>query len=116
MNICSEFYFDAAHLLPNYDGRCANLHGHTYKLEVVVSGSVGKNGMVIDFGDLKKIVNKTVIDKLDHTNLNDMFDNPTAENIVVWIFDSVFKELSGLVSVKLWEGRHAWVEYDGKDR
>lgn len=116
MIICREFYFDAAHLLPDYEGKCANLHGHTYKLEVVVSGNVRDNGMVIDFGDLKKIVNRAVIAELDHVNLNDVFDNPTAENIVVWIFDSLVKELPGIVRVKLWEGRHAWVEYDGKGR
>ncbi len=114
MRICREFYFDAAHFLSGYDGKCANLHGHTYKLEVVVSGKVGKSGMVVDFSHVKKVVNRVVVDKLDHANLNDVFSNPTAENMVVWIFDEVKKELPALCCVRLWEGVHSWVEYDGK--
>ncbi|MFH1126677.1 MAG: 6-carboxytetrahydropterin synthase QueD [archaeon] len=117
MRLCREFYFDAAHRLPDYDGKCANLHGHTYKLEVVVSGNVKKkSGMVVDFCDIKKAVNEAVIERLDHANLNDIFSNPTAENMAVWIFDEIRKKLPELFSVKLWEGQHSWVEYHGEGR
>ncbi len=114
MMICKEFYFDAAHLLPDYNGKCAKLHGHTYKLEVVVGGGVKSDGMVMDFSIVKTVVNERVIEKLDHSDLNDQFQNPTAEAMVVWIFDEIKKGIPGLVSVKLWEGQHSWVEYDGK--
>jgi len=114
MRICKEFYFDAAHMLPDYDGKCARLHGHTYKLEVVVGGKVKSDGMVMDFSIVKKVVNEMVIEKLDHSYLNDVFKNPTAEAMAVWIFDEIKRGIPGIVSVKLWEGQHSWVEYDGK--
>ncbi|MGA9098800.1 MAG: 6-carboxytetrahydropterin synthase QueD, partial [Methanotrichaceae archaeon] len=72
--------FDAAHSLPGYQGKCANLHGHTYKVEVVIEGPIGENGFVMDFFQLKKILN-SVLEDLDHSNLNDLLPNPTAENI-----------------------------------
>lgn len=70
--VTKEFSFAYAHLLPNHSGKCRNLHGHNAKLVVKVSGQVNYNGtrtdegMVMDFGDLKKIVNEAVVDKWDH--------------------------------------------------
>lgn len=67
-----EFSFEMAHALWNYDGKCKNIHGHTYKLIVIVEGeplndpNSPKNGMVMDFGDLKKIVKENIIDTHDH--------------------------------------------------
>ena len=67
------FHFEAAHALGGYDGKCRNIHGHSYELRVTVKGMPlnepgnPKNGMVIDFHDLKDIVNQEVIDKLDHS-------------------------------------------------
>ena len=113
MRICREFYFDAAHRLENYKGSCENLHGHTYKLEVVVCGKQKENGMIIDFNELKMIIQETVIEKLDHSNLNDLFDTPTAENIAAWIYNRLRKELR-VCSVKLWEGNGKWVEVNEK--
>jgi 6-pyruvoyltetrahydropterin/6-carboxytetrahydropterin synthase len=109
MRVAREFYFDAAHYLPEYKGKCERLHGHTYKLEVVVEGEPGKGGMVLDFNELKRVVSEKVIEKLDHADLNSMFPSPTAENIASWIFSELKKELS-LSSVKLWEGDGKWVE------
>lgn len=109
MRICREFYFDAAHFLPRYNGRCERLHGHTYKLEVVVEGEVGEGGMVMDFNHLKEVVKDSIIRKLDHENLNEIFDNPTAENIAQWIIDELKNKIP-VYSVKLWEGNGKWVE------
>ena len=64
MLITKEFTFDAAHKLDWHQGKCKNLHGHTYKLQVTVVGELNKNGIVIDFGDLKNIVNNKVIEVL----------------------------------------------------
>ena len=67
------FYFEAAHALNGYDGKCRNIHGHSYELRVTVKGMPldepgnPKNGMVIDFHDLKSIVNQEVVEKLDHS-------------------------------------------------
>ena len=66
------FHFEAAHALAGYDGKCRNIHGHSYELRVTVKGMPlnepgnPKNGMVIDFHDLKQIVAQEIVDKLDH--------------------------------------------------
>ena len=95
MRVCKIFRFDAAHYLPNYVGKCSRLHGHTWTLEVEVSSSKlistgSEAGMVIDFGELKKAVNREIIDKLDHTLLNDTIENPTCENLLEWIWKALF--------------------------
>ena len=113
-HVVKEFKFEAAHYLPNYEGACANMHGHSYKLQVAVSGSIEKNGMVLDFAELKKIVNMLIIQHLDHVCLNEVpkffgfpVDMPTAENMVVWMAERLTiplqREGAKLAFVKLWE-------------
>ena len=80
------FTFDAAHQLPWHTGRCRNLHGHTYRLEVTVEGPIGDDGIVVDFADLDAVVRREIIDRYDHTYLNDHLDNPTAELIAADIW------------------------------
>ena len=108
MKIGRKFYFDAAHSLPNYQGKCEQFHGHTYKLEVMVEGEVKEDGMVLDFTDLKKVVEEKILEKLDHKNLNKLFEKPTAEKITEWVFQELKKEIN-VSSVKLWEGNGKWV-------
>ena len=73
IRVTKEFTFEAAHALYNYDGQCSNIHGHSYRLFVTVKGSPvcdinhPKNGMVMDFSCLKEIVNRHVIEPLDHS-------------------------------------------------
>jgi 6-pyruvoyltetrahydropterin/6-carboxytetrahydropterin synthase len=104
--------FDAAHFLPGYRGKCANLHGHTYKVEVVIEGQVGEDGMVLDFYRLKELL-KAALSDLDHGCLNQIIPNPTAENIAILIRARLEKEMADkpikVVSLKLWEGRNKWV-------
>ena len=75
IRITKQFTFEAGHALYGYDGKCKNLHGHSYKLFVTVAGSPiadpknAKYGMVIDFGDLKKIVNEEIVDIFDHATV-----------------------------------------------
>lgn len=70
--ITKIFHYETAHVLLGYDGACSNIHGHSYELQVTVKGSPvndsanPKNGMVMDFGDLKKIVNDSIISEFDH--------------------------------------------------
>lgn len=73
VRLTKTFTFEAAHALLNYAGKCRNIHGHSYKLEVTVIGTPRQekghpeDGLVMDFGDLKKIVNANVVDEFDHT-------------------------------------------------
>lgn len=85
--------FSAAHSLRDYDGPCSNVHGHNWVVEVVVSGSeLLPNGMLVDFGDIKKATSE-VLSLLDHANVNEVapFDemNPTSENLARWIYEQV---------------------------
>ena len=86
-----EFTFDAAHHLHCYEGKCKNLHGHTYKVIFGISGFVDDIGLVIDFGDIKEIWKEKIEIYLDHRYLNEMLPpmNTTAENMVVWIFEQM---------------------------
>jgi 6-pyruvoyltetrahydropterin/6-carboxytetrahydropterin synthase len=75
IRITKQFFFETGHALYGYDGKCRNVHGHSYKLAVTVLGKPisdknnVKYGMVIDFGDLKAIVKKEIVDKFDHTTV-----------------------------------------------
>ena len=109
MNVGRTFYFDASHHLPAYKGKCEQLHGHTYRLDVVIEGAVGKEGMVLDFNEIGRLVESAVIEKLDHQDLNELIKNPTAENIAEWIWKQLSSKLK-LHSIKLYEGRGKWVE------
>jgi len=117
LHIAKEFKFSSAHKLTKYKGKCENLHGHTYRLQVKVKGQQGDDGLVMDFVEMKKIVNEKVVDKLDHAYLNDFFENPTAETIAVWIWDELFKEFGGdveLEEIVLYESDGSWVVYRGE--
>ncbi|GAB2532305.1 6-carboxytetrahydropterin synthase QueD [Gracilibacillus alcaliphilus] len=93
--VSKEFTFDAAHHLHCYEGKCKNLHGHTYKVVFGISGFVDEVGIVIDFGDIKKIWKEKIEVYLDHRYLNETLPkmNTTAENMVVWIFEQMEKAL-----------------------
>jgi 6-pyruvoyltetrahydropterin/6-carboxytetrahydropterin synthase len=141
----TKFYdFEMAHALWNYDGLCKNIHGHSYKLYVTVLGEPisdtndQKNGMVIDFGDLKKIVKTEIVDPFDHSmvinksaphekflELNEMYERhhvvdfqPTCENLVVH-FVNIIKPLlpQGIIlkNVKLYETANSSAEWDADD-
>lgn len=107
MYLCREFKFDAAHNLINYHGKCERLHGHTYKLAVTLKGSPDSEGMVFDFVELKKAVNESVLSRLDHSYINDIIPQPTAEYIAEWIFRTLDAPLRRpnceLYSVRVWE-------------
>jgi 6-pyruvoyltetrahydropterin/6-carboxytetrahydropterin synthase len=104
MDIYKEFTFEAAHRLPNVpDGhKCKRLHGHSFRVEVHVSGPLDATlGWVMDFADLKRVV-KPVIARLDHYYLNDIpgLENPTSEVIACWLWQEIkplLPELSCIV-------------------
>lgn len=118
MLITKIFKFDAAHNLIQYHGKCEKLHGHTYRLEVTVEGGLNEDRMVIDFLLLKKIVQERVLDILDHAYINDYIDQPTAENIAIWIWKKLERDLNKddhhLCKIKVYETETSYVTYRGE--
>ena len=129
MTITKEFTFDAAHRLYRPDltesqnrdiyGKCCALHGHTYRLQVCVSGEIDASGMILHFSDLKQLVKEKIITRYDHSLLNDLEeyrDCPTtAENMVRHIFTALEPSLESknvtLESVTLFETPTSWATF-----
>jgi 6-pyruvoyltetrahydropterin/6-carboxytetrahydropterin synthase len=117
MEIFKSFTFDSAHFLPYvHDGhKCKNMHGHTYRLVVYLEGKTDPVlGWVADFADVKAIV-KPIVDRLDHQCLNDIegLENPTCENIAIWIWDQIKPHLDYLSRIELHETPTSGVVYSG---
>ena len=126
LTITKEFQFDAAHRLwsdhlseeQNFKiyGKCSKLHGHTYRLQVSVSGTVRDDGMILNFTELKTFVQETFLSRYDHAYLNELeeYDNlpVTAETMVTHIYNLLDEELSPkdvlLQSVVLYETPTSW--------
>lgn len=113
MQLSVTFRFAASHFLTKYHGKCENLHGHNYKIIVTVEGEVQEDCMVIDYKIIKDKVKRNVIDRLDHTHLNDTIDNPSAENLAVWIWDKLQNDLP-LKKIAVYETEDYACEYSGK--
>lgn len=108
--VTRSFSFEAAHELPWHAGKCKRLHGHHYRFEVTVEGPLDDNGIVIDFDDLKRVVNTEVVDRLDHQYLNDLLDNPTAERVAQDVWTRLTGAGLNLVGLRLWETPDSSVE------
>jgi 6-pyruvoyltetrahydropterin/6-carboxytetrahydropterin synthase len=144
IRITKEFSFEAAHALKDYDGPCKNIHGHSYQLSVTILGEPKsgtgdpKNGMVMDFGDLKKIIKKNVIDIFDHALIlnsgsRDIFGElpdehcentvfvdyqPTSENLLIDFASRISSLLPSpvrLFSLKLRETANSYAEWYADD-
>lgn len=89
--VSKEFTFDAAHHLHAYEGKCRNLHGHTYKAVFGISAIPDASGITADFGLIKQIWKTRIEPYLDHRYLNETLPpmNTTAENIVVWLYEQM---------------------------
>ncbi len=115
-----ETSFASAHQLRGYKGKCENLHGHNWRVQVYVSAQhLNSIDLAIDFHDLKRLAAE-VVNQLDHKELNKIFPfteiNPSSENIAKWIFDSLKKRLIeyknvSLSAVTVWESDTASVTY-----
>lgn len=109
--IYKEFRFEAAHRLPHHDGKCARLHGHSWVGRVYVRGqklieSGPKQGMVMDFGDIKGYLKPIVEEFLDHHYLNESLglENPTSEEVARWVFERLETAgMPGLSAVEIRE-------------
>ncbi len=145
IRLTKEFSFEAAHALERYDGACRHIHGHSYRLFVTVKGvpceriDSPKRGMVIDFGELKAIVNEQIITRLDHSlvlydselsqriisSIGDVYDNiiltayqPTCENMLADFAERIARELPEnieLHSLKLHETASSFAEWYADD-
>lgn len=111
--LSKTFRFEASHQLPNHDGKCARLHGHSWVMKVTFRGdklhvSGPKAGMLMDYYDIGVVCKKLVDDKLDHYHLNELLANPTSENLSAWCFrqlrDALSEEYRGMLhSVEIGE-------------
>lgn len=106
MKLFKEFTFEAAHQLPLVpkDHKCFQLHGHSFKVRVYVQGPVNEMGWVIDFAEIKRIC-KPWIETLDHSFLNEIdgLENPTSENIAMWLWDKLIGQLPQLSAIEIME-------------
>lgn len=115
MRVRRQFEFEAGHHLPHHGGKCRQPHGHSYRLVVSVDRAIDPaSGFAMEFGDLKRIVHREVVDVLDHRDLNEVIDNPTAERIAEWIWHRLREPLPGLVEVELFETRSCSVVFRGE--
>lgn len=117
MKLVQSFSFEAAHRLPAVppEHRCYKLHGHSYRVELKLEGPVdASSGFVMDFFELEAVF-KPVLAMLDHQYLNEIdgLQNPTVENIAVWIWDRIKPALPLLAGITVYETRDSWVEYAG---
>ena len=128
--VTKEIHFCYGHRLLNYRGKCKDLHGHNGKVEIEVSSqSLDRRGMVVDFGDINRIVKEWIDQVLDHKlllaredplvpvllNLNEplflMDTNPTAENIAKLIYEYAHSQGLAVTEVRLWETATSFATY-----
>ena len=107
MQIFKEFHIEAAHRLPNVPKghKCSRLHGHSFIVRIYVEGEPGEDsGWIVDFADLKAAF-KPIFDRLDHHYLNDIegLENPTSENLTIWIWNELKPRLPLLSKVEICE-------------
>jgi 6-pyruvoyltetrahydropterin/6-carboxytetrahydropterin synthase len=117
VRLVHEFRFEAAHRLPHVPAghKCARLHGHSFKVELAISGQVNpQTGWLVDFGDIHQLWS-SLYDALDHRYLNEIpgLENPTSEVLAKWIWDQMKPKLPSLVQVTLFETCDARCEYTG---
>ena len=116
MIIFKEFTFEAAHKLPLLPTthKCSKLHGHSFQVRISIDGPLNELGWVMDFSELKKICSP-FIEQLDHSYLNEIsgLENPTSENIAIWLWDRLVKPLQNLSSITVMETCNSGCEYSG---
>lgn len=106
--ITKEFRFEASHILTGHDGKCARLHGHSWRGRVIVQkgaliASGPKEGMVMDFGDITRALKPLIEERLDHWHLNVTLEmeRPTSERVAHWLFQQLRPSLPGLLAVEI---------------
>ena len=118
MRITQGFTFEAAHFLPRVPAthRCARMHGHSYKVELTLEGPVDpETGFIVDFFDVEAAF-APLLARLDHYCLNEVegLENPSAENIAVWIWERTKPALPLLAQVRVYETPLSYADYTGR--
>jgi 6-pyruvoyltetrahydropterin/6-carboxytetrahydropterin synthase len=118
VRLSKQFFFEAAHALPNVPPthKCHRMHGHSYRLEVSVEGSVDPaKGWLYDHAVLSDAVDP-IVEALDHRCLNDLpgLENPTVENLAAWLWARLQPVCPGLVEIVIQETPNAWCTYRGQ--
>lgn len=103
LSVTKTFAFEAAHVLPWHKGKCSRLHGHSYRLDITVTGPLDADGVVLDFADLTDVVRRAVIARCDHTLLNDTVPNPTAEVLALTFMDWLGAAGLPVTELTVWE-------------
>lgn len=116
--VSKELVFDAAHFITDHPAKCSNLHGGRYQLHVEVSGRIDPvTGCVVDYGYLKRVVNRRVVERFDHHNLNyaahELAWRSSTEMLCVHIWESLIEYLPGLSGLRLYETTQSWCDYRG---
>lgn len=101
-------HVDCAHFLPNHP-KCGQLHGHTYKIEVIIEGEKGADGMIVDFDQMRAEV-RAVLDDYDHRSLNEFLEYPSVENICELLRKRLGERLGFGFTLRVWEGAGKWAE------
>ena len=119
MEVFRSFRFHAARYLPKLDDShiCKKMHGHTFNLTIHVKGKINnKDGFIIDFFDIDKIVNQYVISKIDHKILNEIpqLENPTSEYLCQWAWNQLHNKITGLFKIVLSEDHGTGIVYKGE--
>lgn len=116
--LTKKFRFEASHQLLNHDGKCRRLHGHSWIGRVILEGpdlilTGAKDGMLIDYGDVKEVLRPFVEEYLDHhhLNLSTPLGNPTSEELSKWIYGMLKPHLPLLVAVRIDETCTSSCEY-----
>lgn len=112
MRIRVEDTFDAATSLPGHD-RCEALHGHTYRVELMVAGEL-EGGVVADFREVKSRL-RELLKAYDHKNLSEAFEFPSCEYICFRLAQDLEKAVPGFEMLRIWEGEGKWVEMDARE-
>ena len=118
VELTKSYVFEAAHRLPMVpaDHKCARMHGHSFRVEVTVAGPVDERaGWLVDFGDITAIVEPLLKSELDHRALNDVpgLENPTSENLCLWLWKRLEPRIKGLDSITVHETCAARCTYRG---
>ncbi len=100
-------HIDCAHFLPGHP-RCGALHGHTYRVELIIEGH-NEKGMIVDFSELRDRL-RTVLSQYDHKSLNEFLSYPSVENICEMLQEKLRDQLSYPFSLRVWEGEGKWAE------
>ena len=101
-------FIDCAHHLPGHP-KCGQLHGHTYKVEVIIEGQTRPGGMVVDFTDLKARA-RDVLARYDHKDWNDFLEFPSVENICELLASQLRERIPFPMVIRVWEGNGKWAE------